>query len=335
MPEEVIATNFLTVNHGQSNGSKNRKNDISFCSPNSSPPRTSSPSQYSVIENYSYEAINEIANYLMQKTKYRPKIGIICGSGLGHLAENLKQADSFAYEDIPNFPVSTVQGHAGKMVFGLLDGIEVMAMQGRFHYYEGYGLAKCSMPVRVMKLFGCTHLIATNAAGGLNCAYNVGDIMIMRDHINIMGFAGNSPLQGPNDLRFGPRFPPMSKAYDLELIKMARELSKEMGIEKETHTGTYTCLGGPNYETVAELKMWRQLGADAIGMSTVHEVIIARHCDMKVFAFSLITNKCVTDYENQEEANHEEVMATGSNRREILMQFVTRMVCQINDSLSK
>jgi purine-nucleoside phosphorylase len=150
---------------------------------------------------YPYESIEDIANYLLNKTKYRPKIGIICGTGLGHLADTLENPNSFSYEDIPNFPVSTVQGHAGKMIFGILNGVEVMAMQGRFHYYEGYGLAKCSMPVRVMKLVGCTNLIATNAAGGLNSDYDVGDIMIVKDHINIMGFAGNSPLQGPNDLR--------------------------------------------------------------------------------------------------------------------------------------
>jgi purine-nucleoside phosphorylase len=154
-----------------------------------------------IIHSYPYESIEEIANHLLERTKFRPKIGIICGTGLGHLAENLVNANSFSYEDIPNFPVSTVHGHAGKMIFGLLNGIEVMCMQGRFHYYEGYALAKCSMPVRVMKLVGCTHLIATNAAGGLNNSYNVGDIMIVKDHINIMGFAGNSPLQGPNDLR--------------------------------------------------------------------------------------------------------------------------------------
>lgn len=155
------------------------------------------------------------------------------------------------------------------MVFGYLNGIPVMCMQGRFHHYEGYALSKCSMPVRVMKFCGCTHLIATNAAGGLNSEYNVGDLMIVKDHINIMGFAGNSPLQGPNDLRFGPRFPPMNKAYDPELIKIALELSKELGMESVTRTGIYTCLGGPNYETVAELKMWKLLGLDAIGMSTV------------------------------------------------------------------
>jgi purine-nucleoside phosphorylase len=185
------------------------------------------------------------------------------------LADILTDPVYFPYEEIPNFPVSTVAGHAGRMVFGYLNGVEVMCMQGRFHYYEGYPLSKCSMPVRVMKICGCTHLIATNAAGGLNEKFKVGDIMLMKDHINIMGFAGNSPLQGPNDHRFGPRFPPMGKAYDPELLKIAKDLGKEMGIENEMHSGVYICLGGPNYETVAELKMWKILGVDAVGMSTV------------------------------------------------------------------
>lgn len=310
---------------------------------------------------------------MLAKTKYRPKIAIICGSGLGHLADMLSEADSFPYEEIPNFPLSTVQGHAGKMIFGLLNGVEVMCMQGRFHYYEGYALAKCSMPVRVMKLVGCSHLICTNAAGGLNSSFNVGDIMIMKDHINIMGFAGNSPLQGPNDLRFGPRFPPMSKAYDPELIHIAQKLAREMELDHETHTGVYTCLGGPNYETVAELRMWKLLGVDAVGMSTVscikfssyhfaylfvwqvHEVITARHCDMKVFAFSLITNKCQTEYESHEEgellsfyqsfqiklnrlssyipANHDEVMQCGTKRQSAMTKFVTRMIEKIHNSI--
>jgi purine-nucleoside phosphorylase len=196
------------------------------------------------------------------------------------LADNLTEADSFPYEDIPFFPVSTVAGHVGRMVFGYLNGIEVMCMQGRFHYYEGYPLSKCSMPVRVMKFCGCTHLIATNAAGGLNSSYNVGDIMIIKDHINIMGFAGNSPLQGPNDQRFGPRFPPMNKAYDPELITVAEKLAKEMGIENEIRTGIYTCLGGPSYETVAELKMWGILGVDAVGMSTVSDLEAFKYANL-------------------------------------------------------
>lgn len=148
-----------------------------------------------------------------------------------------------------------------------------MCMQGRFHYYEGYPLAKCSMPIRVMKLVGVTHLIATNAAGGLNENYNVGDIVIVKDHINLMGFAGNNPLQGPNDTRFGPRFPPMNKAYDIRMKQHALDIAKDLGISDQVHEGVYTCLGGPNYETVAELKMLKILGVDCVGMSTVHEVI--------------------------------------------------------------
>lgn len=210
----------------------------------------------------------------MDRTKHRPKIGIICGSGLGSLADSLENFDSFPYQTIPNFPVSTVEGHAGQMIFGTINGVPIMCMQGRFHYYEGYPLAKCSMPIRVMKLVGVTHLIATNAAGGLNENYNVGDIVIVRDHINLMGFAGNNPLQGPNDNRFGPRFPPMNKAYDGQMRAFAKDIAKELGIDKEVHEGVYTCLGGPNYETVAELKMLKILGVDCVGMSTVHEVKI-------------------------------------------------------------
>lgn len=201
------------------------------------------------------------------------------------LADSVTDRDSFPYEDIPGFPLSTVEGHIGRMVFGYLNGVPVMCMQGRFHYYEGYPLAKCCMPVRVMKLVGCTHLIATNAAGGLNKSYEVGDIMVLKDHINFMGFAGNNPLQGPNDPRFGPRFPPMNKAYDAKLRQLAKQIGKEMGVEKHLHEGVYTCLGGPNYETVAELRMLSILGVDAVGMSTVHEVVTARHCDLTVFAF--------------------------------------------------
>jgi len=239
----------------------------------------------------------------------RPKIGIICGSGLGSLADIIQDPKIFEYEKIPNFPVSTVEGHAGRLVVGTLEGATVMAMQGRFHFYEGYPLAKCSMPVRVMKLCGVEYLFATNAAGGINPRFAVGDIMLMHDHVNMLGFAGNSPLQGPNDPRFGPRFPALVNSYNKDLINKAIEIGKAMGIESNIHVGVYSCLGGPNYETIAELKALRMMGVDAVGMSTVHEVITARHCDMKVFAFSLITNKCATEYSDKkdEEANHEEV----------------------------
>lgn len=180
-----------------------------------------------------------------------------------------------------------------------------------------------------MKLVGCTHLIATNAAGGINPNYKVGDIVIVKDHINIMGFAGNNPLHGANDTRFGPRFPPMNKAYDRQMTEYAFQIARELGIEKDMHEGVYTCLGGPNYETVAELKMLKILGVDAVGMSTVHEIITARHCDLTAFAFSLITNVCVTDSESHEEANHEEVVTVGKNRQVLLAKIVLGMVQKI------
>ncbi|XP_076752326.1 purine nucleoside phosphorylase isoform X2 [Xylocopa sonorina] len=282
---------------------------------------------------YTFEALQESAQYLLERIKIRPKVGVICGSGLGLLAESLEDKQCFPYEEIPHFPVSTVKGHQGQMVFGFLQGVPVMCMQGRFHYYEGYPLWKCAMPVRVMKLVGVTHLIATNAAGGLNPTYKVGDIMMVKDHVNMMGFAGNNPLQGPNDDRFGPRFPPMNKAYNIQLLETGQQVAEEMGISDIVHKGVYTCLGGPNFETVAELKMLRMIGVDAVGMSTVHEVITARHCDLTVFAFSLITNQCVTDYENHEEANHEEVMDVGKARQPLLQEYVSRIVLRIQQML--
>ncbi|VVD04307.1 purine nucleoside phosphorylase-like isoform X1 [Leptidea sinapis] len=281
---------------------------------------------------YSYEMLVETAQFLLSRTSTRPVIGIICGSGMGSywnegsLAESIVEAERIPYEEIPNFPVSTVEGHHGKMVFGTLGEVPVVAMQGRFHYYEGYPLWKCCLPVRVMKLLGVKTLIATNAAGGLNPRYKIGDLMIVKDHINMMGFAGNNPLHGPNDERFGPRFPPMSKAYDLEFRKIAKQVAKELNIENIVREGVYTCLGGPNFETVAELNMLKMVGVDAVGMSTVHEVITARHCDLKVFGLSLITNECITSYEQDNEANHEEVLDVGRMRQDVLRKYVARLV---------
>ncbi|XP_047360809.1 purine nucleoside phosphorylase isoform X1 [Vespa velutina] len=292
---------------------------------------------------YTFETLQESAQFLLNRVKTRPKIGIICGSGMGSceqnelcpgsIADSIVDKYCFPYEEIPHFPVSTVEGHTGQMVFGHIEGVPVMCMQGRFHYYEGYPLWKCSMPVRVMKLIGVTHLIATNAAGGLNPTYQVGDIMIMKDHVNLMGFAGNNPLQGPNDDRFGPRFPLMNKAYNTELIKIGEEVASEMGINDIVHKGVYTCLGGPNFETVAELKMLQIFGVDAVGMSTVHEVIIARHCDLTVFAFSLITNLCSTDYDDHSEINHEQVIDVGKTRQPILHEFISKIVMRIKDMI--
>lgn len=204
-------------------------------------------------------------------------------------------------------------------------------MQGRFHYYEGYSLAQCVMPIRLMKLFGITHLIASNAAGGLNPNFKVGDIMLQKDHINIMGFSGNNPLRGPNESYFGPRFFAMTNAYDSAILKGVKDIVKRLGIEEIVQEGVYTCMGGPNYETVAELRALKTLGVDAVGMSTVHEVATARHCGIKCFAFSLITNICSTEYGVGTEANCEEVLEVGKSKEEILKILVTNVVSYIGD----
>lgn len=186
------------------------------------------------------------------------------------------------------------------------------------------------MPVRVMKLVGCSHLIVTNAAGGINQEYSVGDIMIIKDHINFLGYAGNNPLRGPNLEAFGPRFLPMNISYDRALISKAKDIAKEMQIDSYTREGVYACLGGPNYETVAEIRMLKICGADAVGMSSAHEVMIARHCGMTVFAFSLITNKCIIDYDSKLQPNHEEIMDLGKKREGVLQEFVAKIVSHIH-----
>jgi len=280
-------------------------------------------------EPFDFNTISISANYLLERTKHRPTIGIICGSGLGSLADQLKERESFPYEEIPNFPVSTVVGHDGRVVFGLLEGVPVMCMKGRFHSYEGYPLWKTAMPVRVMKLVGVDSVIVTNAAGGINNKFSVGDVMILKDHINVPGFAGSSPLVGKNDENFGPRFPGMSNAYDKHLRRAAMDVVKEMGIERSVHEGVYVMLGGPSYETVAELRMLRTMGADAVGMSTVAEVAVARHCGMRVFAFSLITNKCIMEWDTDAEANHAEVIEAANARKHHLQQLVSRMAARM------
>ena len=221
---------------------------------------------------------------------------------------------------------SLVAGHSGALVFGMLSGVPTVCMKGRFHAYEGYPLWKCSMPVRVMKLLGVETLMVTNAAGGVNADFQVGDVMIIKDHINIPGFAGNNPLKGANDERWGPRFPPMNKAYDSDLRKLVKRCAADLGMSSFIREGVYCMFGGPCYETVAEIRMIRVLGGDAVGMSTVHEVIVAQHCGLKVIGLSLITNRCVADWDSKEEANHAEVVEVGKLRAKDLENLVSRIV---------
>ncbi|XP_010902104.2 purine nucleoside phosphorylase-like isoform X1 [Esox lucius] len=281
---------------------------------------------------YSYEDCQATADWLLAQAAVRPQVAIVCGSGMGGLADTLKDQVAFNYKDIPNFPLSTVPGHAGRLVFGTLKGRPCVCMQGRFHLYEGYPVQKITKPMRIFALLGVETVILTNAAGGLNQDFKVGDIMIIKDHLNIAGFAGNHPLVGPNDDRFGVRFPCMSDAYDRDLQQLALDVGQDLGYGDFLRDGVYCVVGGPSFETIAECRMLHKLGADAVGMSTVHETIVARHCGMRVFALSLITNKAVMEYDSEEKANHEEVLETSRVRASQLEKFVSNLVSRIKPS---
>ena len=248
------------------------------------------------------------AAYIQKRAAQSPKIGLVLGSGLGVLAEQMTRAVKIPYRDIPSFPISTVPGHAGQLVLGKLGGNDVVTMQGRFHYYEGYALSEVTFPVRVMHELGVETVIVTNAAGGINESFESGDLMLIRDHIN---FTFRNPLIGRNQPEWGPRFPDMSEAYDRSLRKLAREVASEQGIRLQE--GVYAGVTGPSYETPAEIRMLRTLGGDAVGMSTVPEVIVARHMGMRVLGISCITNMAAGVLDQP--LSHEEVMETAERVR--------------------
>lgn len=239
----------------------------------------------------------------------QPTIGLVLGSGLGGLADAVSERVVIPYETIPGWPKSTVHGHHGQLVIGRLEGQPVIVQQGRAHFYEGYTPQEITFPIRIMRMVGVQTLILTNAAGGLNPAYRVGDLMLFNDHINWIGMGGGNPLVGPNDERFGPRFLGMTHTYDRDLRRAARQTAAEA--EVPLHEGVYACISGPNFETPAEVRMLRALGADAVGMSTVHEVLVARHAGMRVMAFSGITNEAIDSVDSDLEASHEEVLDAG------------------------
>jgi purine-nucleoside phosphorylase len=258
---------------------------------------------------YSRADYEQAAAEIRQHTKAQPAVGLVLGSGLGTLADTLDNREVIAYEDIPGWPRSTVHGHSGQLVFGSLEGCAVVAQQGRAHFYEGYTAQQVAFPIRVMKLLGVETVILTNAAGGMTPGYKVGDLMLINDHINFVGMAGNNPLMGPNDDSFGPRFIGMAQSYDRALRMLARQVAADAGIT--LHEGVYVCLAGPNFETPAEIRMLRTIGGDAVGMSTVHEVLVARHAGMRVMAYSGITNVAIDQIDTDLEATHEEVLDAG------------------------
>lgn len=262
--------------------------------------------------------IQETASWLLSHTTERPTIAIILGTGLGQVAKDIEVTDSFEYSSIPHFPVSTVEGHTGRLLFGRLGATPVLAMQGRFHYYEGYDMPTVTFPLRVMHELGIRTLFVSNAAGGMNPAFSVGDIMLIRDHIN---FFPEHPLRGRN-LPFGPRFPDMSEAYDRQLLARAHAIARSHGIQVQE--GVYVGVSGPTYETPAEYRMYRILGGDAVGMSTVPEVIVARHQGMRVFGVSIITDMGVEG--SIVEVSHEEVQQAANAAQPKLATIIRDLV---------
>lgn len=259
------------------------------------------------MEHLTLQDIDAAVAAVRQRTRVQPKAGLILGSGLGPLAEAVVAADVLDARDIPGWPAPTVEGHAGRLVLGQLEGQPVFVLQGRSHYYEGHSMPLIGLPVRVMQRMGVEVLIITNAAGGVNPDFNPGDLMLITDHVNLIGMAGLTPLRGPNLDTLGPRFPDMSQAYDRPLMALARRVAKQEGIL--LREGIYICLAGPTFETPADLRFLRAIGADAVGMSTVPEVTVARHGGVRVLGISGISNKANLD--GNTATSHEEVLAAG------------------------
>ena len=253
------------------------------------------------------EQVDAAAEAVRTRTSYQPRVGMILGSGLNSLADSVQKADVIPFGDIPNWPVSTVHGHAGRLVIGELEGQPVMVMQGRIHFYEGYSISQITLPVRVMIRLGLEMMVVTNAAGGVNPEFSPGDVMLITDNLNLLGMAGANPLMGPNIDELGPRFPDMSQSYDPKLMALARQAASENRIP--LREGVYCGLSGPSFESPADLRFLKLAGADAVGMSTVPEVIVARHGGLRVLGFSGISNKANLD--GSTVTTHEEVIEAG------------------------
>lgn len=274
-----------------------------------------------------YKKIQETASWLKERMTTKPRTAIILGTGLGQLASEITDTYSFNYADIPNFPISTVEGHSGKLIFGKLGGKDILAMQGRFHFYEGYSMKEVTFPIRVMYELGISTLFVSNAAGGMNPDFNIGDLMIIKDHINLFP---EHPLRGKN-FPTGPRFPDMHEPYSPEIIALADKVAKEKGI-KVQH-GVYLGTQGPTFETPAEYRMFHILGADAVGMSTVPEVIVARHCGINVFGISIITD--MWHEANPIEVSHEEVQLAANAAQPLMTEIMREIIIQSETELNQ
>ncbi len=266
--------------------------------------------------------IEETTAYLSSKINLKPEIGIILGSGLSNLQDAVIDPIRIPYTDIPNFPVSTVEGHGRELIFGTIGRHPVMLLSGRFHFYEGYDMSVVTFPVRLMKALGCTQMIVSNASGGLNPDYKVGDIMIIRDHINLFP---QHPLRGPNDDALGPRFPDMSEPYSYAYIELAQDIAREQGVK--LYEGVYVGLQGPTFETRAEYKYLRTIGGDAVGMSTVPEVIVGVHAGLQIFGISIITDVGIREEMNT--ITHEEVLEAAQKATPIVSQLVVQLISRL------
>jgi purine-nucleoside phosphorylase len=269
-----------------------------------------------------YDRVQEAKNAISSRWPGRPRVGIILGTGLGGLAQDIEVAAALSYEELPHFPKSTVETHAGRLVCGNLAGHTVVAMEGRFHFYEGYSLQQITFPVRVFKALGCEVLVVSNACGGMNPQYGKGDLMVIEDHVNLMG---DNPLVGPNDDRLGPRFPDMCCAYDRELVALTQRVALEEKIV--CHKGVYVAVPGPNLETRAEYRFLRGLGADVVGMSTVPEVIVGVHCGLRNLGLSVITDICLPDA--LEPVRIEEIIATANAAEKNLRRLVRHVIQEL------
>jgi len=267
---------------------------------------------------YTIEDMDRIADEIRGRISVQPAIGLILGSGLGPLSESIQDPTIIPYHELPGWPVSTVEGHAGELIIGKLEGKDVLVMNGRIHYYEGYEMSQVTLPIRVMQRLGIEIVVVTNAAGGINQDFNPGNPMLITDHLNLLGMAGPNPLRGPNLEEFGTRFPDMSQAYDRKLIETARKVAKELEIT--LYEGVYVCLAGPTFETPADLRFLLNAGADAVGMSTVPEVIVANHGGQRVLGISGITNQ--SSLHGEAETTHEEVIETGKLLAPKMMKLI-------------
>lgn len=279
---------------------------------------------------FSSSDYQEVANFIAQRTRHRPKIALVLGSGLSGLAEAVTEADRIAFAEIPHFPQSSVLGHQGRLVIGRLEDRAVFVMQGRVHFYEGYSLEEVTLPIRVMRTFGIETVILTNAAGGLNPGFQPGDIMLIEDQINLLGMIGHNPLMGPNDESVGPRFPDLSTLYDRRLRELTLSVAADLGIP--LRRGVYAGLAGPAFESPAEVRFLRAVGADATGMSTTNEAVVARHSGMRVVGLSGISNAAIDAVDSPRITTHDEVLEAGRHLVPRLTALLRGLLARWNES---